>query len=70
MSNFAEFELAIAADDQVVAVGAVEAEDVEDDDALGGVDDLADAEERFALGDARSSAVRGSATVASTSSSE
>jgi hypothetical protein len=44
--------LAVAADDEVVAVGAVEAEDIEDDEALGGVDDLADAEKRFALGDA------------------
>ena len=35
-----------------MAVGAIEAEHVEDDDAFGRVDDLADAEERFALGDA------------------
>ena len=34
-----------------MAVGAVEAEDVEDDDSFGGVDDLADAKERFALWD-------------------
>jgi hypothetical protein len=47
-----EFELAVAADDEIVAVGAVEAEDVEDDDAFGGVDDLPDAEKGFALGDA------------------
>src|ERR1700722_946223 len=46
------FELPVAADYQVVTVGAIEAEHIEDDDALGGVDDLADAEEGFALGDA------------------
>src|ERR1700722_18853528 len=45
-------ELSVAADYQVVAIGAVEAEDVKDDEALGGIDDLADAEERFAPGDA------------------
>ena len=34
-----------------MAVGSVEAEHVEDDDALGRVDDLANAEEGFAFGD-------------------
>jgi len=34
-----------------VAVGAVKAQDVEDDNAFGRVDDLTDAEERFAPGD-------------------
>ena len=46
----ADFDLAVAADDEVVAVGTVKAEHVEDNDALGGVNDLADAQQGFALG--------------------
>ena len=45
-------ELAVAADDQVMPIGAVEAKHVKDDDALGRINDLTDAEKGFALGDA------------------
>jgi hypothetical protein len=43
---------AIATNYEVVAIGPVKAEDVKDDDAFGGVDDLANAKKRFAPGDA------------------
>jgi len=49
---FVKLELTIAADYQVVAVGAVEAEDIEDNQTLGGVDHLTNPEKRFAFGDA------------------
>lgn len=43
-------ESAKAADDEIVAIGTVQAQHVRDDRAFCGVDDLADTQERFALG--------------------
>lgn len=42
-------QLSISADDQVVPIGTIKSQDIEDDNAFGGINDLADAQQRSAL---------------------
>jgi hypothetical protein len=43
------FQLSISADDEVVPIGTIKSQDIEDDYAFGGINDLADAQQRGAF---------------------
>ena len=43
------FQLSIYADDEVVPIGTIKSQDIEDDNAFGGINYLADAQQRGAF---------------------